>query len=44
VCAAFGGKGGGKPKGDVAQGNIPDPSIVKVVAAKANEVAKGKLH
>jgi alanyl-tRNA synthetase len=43
VCAALGGKGGGSPKGDVAQGNGPNVDALPVAVEKAKAFAQGKL-
>jgi len=44
VASGLGGKGGGAPKGDVAQGNVPDPSLAESSVQKAKEFALSKLQ
>jgi len=43
VCSALGGKGGGSPKGDVAQGNGPNVDSLPAAVEKAKLFATGKL-
>jgi len=44
VASGLGGKGGGSPKGDVAQGNVPDPAVAETSVQKAKEYALSKLQ
>jgi len=44
VASGLGGKGGGAPTGDVAQGNVPDPSVLDSAVQKAKEYAHSKLQ
>lgn len=43
VCAALGGKGGGSPKGDVAQGKGPNVDALNAALERAKKFAQGKL-
>ena len=43
VCNALGGKGGGSPKGDVAQGKAPNVHALAAALERAKAFAQGKL-
>lgn len=43
VCNALGGKGGGSPKGDVAQGKGPNVAALNDALERAKKFAQSKL-